>query len=110
MSLLIDQNLPSDLERHLAREFPGCVHVRSLGLERATDTFLWELAKERGLAILTKDLDFRHRSVLFGHPPKVVLFRRGNCSTEEVRAVLTRSAKAIRSFLEDGPSPLLAID
>jgi len=66
MSLLIDQNLPSDLERHLAREFPGCVHVRSLGLERATDTFLWELAKERGLAILTKDLDFRHRSSCSG--------------------------------------------
>ncbi|MDI9404522.1 MAG: DUF5615 family PIN-like protein [Limnohabitans sp.] len=70
MALLIDQNLPHDLERFLAADFPNCVHVRSLGLERATDSAIWEFARTRGVAIVTKDSDFRHRSVIRGHPPK----------------------------------------
>jgi predicted nuclease of predicted toxin-antitoxin system len=73
MALLIDQNLPRDLERFLARDFPHCVHVRSLGLQRATDSEIWEFARTRGVAIVTNDSDFRHRSVIRGHPPKVIL-------------------------------------
>jgi predicted nuclease of predicted toxin-antitoxin system len=110
MALLIDQNLPRDLERFLAADFPHCVHVRSLGLERATDSEIWEFARTRGVAIVTKDSDFRHRSVIRGHPPKVILIRRGNCSTATVCAILAGATPTMRAFLEDRDSALLAID
>jgi len=40
LALLIDQNLPRVLESFLERDLPGCRHVRSLGLEQATDSML----------------------------------------------------------------------
>lgn len=109
MALLIDQNLPRVLEQFLERDLPGCMHVRSLNLERASDTEIWTEARARGLAILTKDLDFRHRSAVLGHPPKVVLVRCGNRSTAAVCAIIAGSIPAIRAFLEDSNAPLLAI-
>jgi predicted nuclease of predicted toxin-antitoxin system len=109
VALLIDQNLPRALEDFLERDLPGCRHVRSLGLERASDTAIWTEAQVRGLAILTKDLDFRHRSAVLGHPPKVVLVRCGNSSTAAVCATIAGSIPAIRAFLDDSNAPLLAI-
>ena len=70
---------------------------------------LWSEARTRGLAILTKDLDFRHRSAVLGHPPKVVLVRSGNCSTSVVCSVIAGSLPAIQAFLVDPSAPLLAI-
>jgi predicted nuclease of predicted toxin-antitoxin system len=110
MALLIDQNLPRDLERFLARDFVGRVHVRTLGLERATDTQIWNEAKSRSLAIVSKDDDFRHRSAVHGHPPKVILIRRGNCSTATICAIIAGATPAIEQFLADPSSPLLAIE
>jgi predicted nuclease of predicted toxin-antitoxin system len=110
MALLIDQNLPRDLERFLARDFVGTVHVRTLGLERATDTQIWNEAKSRFLAIVSKDDDFRHRSAVHGHPPKVILIRRGNCSTAIICAIIAGATPAIEQFLADLSSPLLAIE
>jgi predicted nuclease of predicted toxin-antitoxin system len=109
LALLIDQNLPRVLESFLERDLPGCRHVRSPGLEQATDSMLWSEARTRGLAILTKDLDFRHRSAVFGHPPKIVLVRSGNCSTAVVCGVIAGSLPTIRAFLSDPSAPLLAI-
>lgn len=110
MSLLIDQNLPRDLERFLARDLPGSVHVRSLGLERALDSTLWSEARSRCLAILSKDSDFMHRSSMLGHPPKVILIRRRNCSTREVCALVAASVPTVHAFLKDPASALLVID
>lgn len=109
MALLIDQNLPRVLESFLEQDLPGCRHVLSLGLERASDTVLWGEARARGLAILTKDLDFRHRSAVLGHPPKVVLVRCGNCSTATLCTTVAGSVPSIRTFLGDPTAPLLAI-
>lgn len=110
MALPIDQNLPHDLERQMADAFPGVVHVRSLGMERSSDTALWREGRERSLAIRTRDSDFRHRSAVLGHPPKVVLVRRGNCSTMELSRLLTAATPAPTAFLNDPDSPLLCID
>ena len=110
MAMLVDQNLPRDLESILGRDFPGTLHVRSLALERAADSVIWTTARARGLAILSKDLDFRHRSAVLGHPPKVILVRRGNYSTREVCALLVGATPVMRTFLADPATSLLAID
>ena len=56
----------------LAGRFPNSVHVREVGLREAADPIVWDHAARHGLAIVAKDADFRQRSFLEGHPPKVL--------------------------------------
>jgi predicted nuclease of predicted toxin-antitoxin system len=59
--------------------------------------------------IVTKDADFRQRSYLFGHPPKIVWIRRGNCSTSDIEALLRKQAAGIAEFHADREVSFLAL-
>lgn len=72
MKLLFDENLSPKLPRLLADYFPGSLHVRDCGLRGFPDSEVWEYARISGFSIISKDSDFQQRSVLYGHPPKVV--------------------------------------
>ena len=72
MKLLFDENLSHRLVDLLAAEFPGSAHPRQLGMRGASDLGLWEYAREKGFAIVSKDSDFRQRVFLDGPPPKVI--------------------------------------
>ena len=84
MKLLFDENLRPRLVANLTGEFPDSLHVRDIGLERAMDEDIWGFARDNGFVIVSKDSDFHQLSFLFGHPPKVIWTRRGNCSTAAV--------------------------
>ena len=99
MKLLFDQNLSPWLCRILADRFPGAIHVREAGLIEAADATIWRYAAQHGLAIVTKDADFRQGSFLQGHPPKTVWVRLGNCSTKSVEALLRRRSQRNRGIL-----------
>ena len=109
MKLLFDQNVSPCLCRALADLFPGSVHVRDVGLREADDTVIWEYACRHALAIITKDADFRQRSFLEGHPPKIIWLRLGNCSTKAIEALLRNRAADIEEFLADETKSLLAM-
>ena len=49
---------------------------------------VWTYAKDHEFTIVSKDSDFRQMSFTFGHPPKVIWIRRGNCSTSEIESIL----------------------
>lgn len=78
MKLLFDHNLSYRLVPALASLYPGSVHVRDLGMTTVDDDVIWNYARQHELAIVSKDSDFYYRSMLFGHPPKVVWIRLGN--------------------------------
>jgi len=88
VKLLFDHNLSPNLVQALADLYPGSVHVRDVGLHKAGDEDVWAYAIQHRLTIVSKDADFHQRSFLFGHPPKVVWVRKGNCSTREIEALL----------------------
>ena len=46
MELLLDQNLSDQLVVLLADLFPNSTHVKTIGLDTATDTELWDYARE----------------------------------------------------------------
>ena len=76
VKLLFDENLAPRLARDVADVFPGSAPVRDLGLQAADDEAVWaRAAAADGLVVVTKDDDFRQRSFLRGHPPKVVWAR-----------------------------------
>jgi predicted nuclease of predicted toxin-antitoxin system len=59
--------------------------------------------------IVTKDDDFRQRSFLRGHPPKIVWVRLGHCRTAEVEALLRAREADVRAFIDDPQLALLAL-
>jgi predicted nuclease of predicted toxin-antitoxin system len=107
--LLFDQNLSPRLAGLLAAEFPGSCHVRDGGLAAATDPIIWAYAAAHGFVIVSKDVDFQQRALLYGHPPKVVWVRLGNCSTATVAGLLRSRLAEIRAFEADPLASFLAL-
>jgi predicted nuclease of predicted toxin-antitoxin system len=109
VSLLFDQNLSRRLPALMTAEFPGSEQVFLAGLAVADDRTVWAYAAARGLAIVSKDADFRSLSAALGPPPKVVWLRVGNGPTRDVEALLRSRAADIRAFLADPTSALLEL-
>lgn len=108
--LLFDQNLPRRFTRQFAGTFPGSKHVKDAGLETASDRDLWDFAREKGFAIISKDADFHQLSFLFGAPPKTIWLRKGNCSVDILEEVIQRHATRIVAFLNDPENALLVVE
>ena len=70
MKLLLDENLSRRLVPFLLHDFPGISQVVLLGLESATDTQVWQTAKNQGFVIVTRDADFEELSLVWGGHPK----------------------------------------
>jgi predicted nuclease of predicted toxin-antitoxin system len=109
VKLLFDENLSHKLVSALADLFPDCEHVRDMGLKAADDRLIWEQAKSNDLIIVSKDSDFYQRSLLFGHPPKVIWIRRGNCSTVDVEAILRKHFQDVKDFYENAYESFLVL-
>lgn len=109
MRLLFDQNVSHRLCSALAREFPGCAHVRDFGLERADDLTIWTFALEQGYTIVSKDEDFRQRSFVCGHPPKVVWLNVGNCPTDQIVETLRFHIEDLGAFDADPDASFLIL-
>lgn len=101
MKLLFDQNLSWRLPAKLAELFPDSLHVRDAGMKESQDIDIWDFAKANGYVIVTKDMDFQQRSLLFGHPPKVVRLRVGNCKAQLIEDLLRHYLEIIYLFDSD---------
>ena len=110
MKLLFDQNLSHRLVKALCHDYPGSEHVRNIGLGEAADEAVWRYAAENGFILISKDADFHQRSFLFGHPPKVVWMRCGNCSTSLIQRRLTLRRPDVAKFAADPEGSFLVID
>jgi predicted nuclease of predicted toxin-antitoxin system len=88
MKLLFDENLSHKLVRRLADLFPDSIHVRDVGLKAA---------------------DMHQRSFVFGHPPKIIWVRLGNCSTADVEKLLRKNFSAVKTFHEDDYASFLSL-
>ncbi|MFZ0960147.1 MAG: DUF5615 family PIN-like protein [Terriglobia bacterium] len=109
MKLLFDQNLSPRLVQRLSDLYPSSAHVYPIGLDRASDTRLWQYAREHGFILVTQDADFNEMGEVLGFPPKVIWVRRGNCSTGEIESILRQSYEAIIRLEEDPTSGILTV-
>lgn len=76
---LIDVNLPYYFSLWRG---PDYVHQRDIN-DEWTDAQVWSYAKQEGLTIVSKDADFSARSLLEGHPPRVIHIQLGNLKMRE---------------------------
>ncbi|BAC90337.1 DUF5615 family PIN-like protein [Gloeobacter violaceus] len=109
MKLLFDENLSPKLPRLLAALFPDSVHVRECGLLGLTDEDVWEYARVNGFTIVSKDSDFQQRSLLYGHPPKIVWLCVGNCTRQQLVQLLMLYEQDIHALDTDPCTALLVL-
>lgn len=89
---------------------PDCLHVSRAGLSMPTaDRLIWEYAKEHHFVIVTFDEDFERLSNLYGFPPKVVVLRLGNTSTQTIFEALVLKIADIEQFYLSDTYGLLEI-
>jgi predicted nuclease of predicted toxin-antitoxin system len=99
MKLLLDENLSRRLVPFLEHDYPGSNHVVLLGMESASDTEVWQRAKDDGFVILTRDADFQELSLVWGQPPKVIRLKTMNQTRAATLRVLIESREAITDAL-----------
>jgi len=98
LRFLFDQNLSPRPTRLLSDVYPECSHVRNFGMEKSSDTEVWNYAAEHGYTIVSKDSDFHQRSLLLGAPPRVIWIRQGNCSVMDTADLLRERFIAVEHF------------
>lgn len=109
MKLLFDQNLSWRLPKQLSDLYPDSRHIREVGMKESLDADIWNYAMANGFVVVSKDLDFQQRSLLFGHPPKIVRLRVGNCTVQTIESLLRKYSALIHTFELDAKKSYLVL-
>ena len=107
--LLLDQNLSDKIVPALQTAFPGSIHVKSLKLDKAEDSHIWQIAFEQKLTIVSNDDDFEHLAEFRGFPPKVIHLLKGNLSRKEMLSILLDNAQHLHSFINSDTEGYIAL-
>lgn len=110
MKLLLDENLSRRLVPALQARFPGSTQVALLGLERATDHQLCELATQQGFVICSKDDDFQRLVAARGYRPRLIHLALGNVGNDAVLAALTGAADRLHAAFRDPATGVVVIE
>jgi predicted nuclease of predicted toxin-antitoxin system len=109
VKLLLDENLSDRIIQRIIDLYPDSEHVKMLGLINTDDAVIWEYAKMNGFMIVSKDSDFHQRSLLYGHPPKFIYLRVGNCLTSKITQMLRDNLDTIVQFESSETESLLVL-
>ena len=110
IKLLLDENLSYRLVKKLGAEFDSEIHVSRTGLSKpANDTAIWKWALNNDAIIVTNDEDFINLSVINGFPPKVILLKTGNQSTDFIFRILIRYKIEIEEFYSSPETGIVEI-
>jgi predicted nuclease of predicted toxin-antitoxin system len=101
MKLIFDQNISFRIVKKIHHVFPEASDLRHLGLYDASDTEIWEYARQHQYAIVTFDSDFIDLTNLKGFPPKIIWLRIGNTATQQIAQMLIDNKERIVKFLDD---------
>lgn len=101
MKLLFDQNISFKIEKKIASFFSKSKQVRSLNLENASDSEIWEYAKNNKYTIVTFDADFSDIANIKGNPPKIIWLRLGNTTTKNIVEILKKHQALISDFIQN---------
>jgi predicted nuclease of predicted toxin-antitoxin system len=91
MSFLVDMPVSPEAARWLNEKGYDAVHASQIGLDRAKDKEIIDVAKKQNRIIITADLDFPQILALSrAASPGVILFRGGNYSESEMLSLIIR--------------------
>jgi predicted nuclease of predicted toxin-antitoxin system len=106
--VLLDQNLSPKLIQKLADVVPGLESVYDHDLIAASDTVIFEWARDLLVAaVITADRDFVALVERLGPPPKIIRIEQCAYPSSIIEQLLRREAIRIRAFLESDRAVLL---
>ena len=101
MRLLLDQNISHRVIKKIRNYYPDAESVKQNGLIDKDDSEIRAFARENDLVVVTFDEDFYNLNLIYGPPPKVIWFRTGNLTNDELADVLMHHKETIDSFMID---------
>ena len=99
--LLFDQMFDYRLPRLVADLYPNSAHVRHVKLIEASDSDIWEYARDYDYIVTSADKDFVAISGTKGFPPKLIKVDLGNVPTQAVASALRVQYPEILAFRYD---------
>lgn len=103
MIIWIDAQLSPAIAAWLSSTFTiEAVAVRDVQLREATDKEIFEAARQKNAAVMTKDSDFVLLLDQLGAPPQVLLVTCGNPSNARLKEILTAVFPKAIQLLEAG--------
>jgi predicted nuclease of predicted toxin-antitoxin system len=102
LKLLIDNQLPAGLVRHLQSHGIEAIHVSNCGLSSRSDQAIWDYAKAQGFIVVTKDDDFVYLATQNADGPPVIWVRLGNCRNRTLFAAFDEVLKQLLEALRAG--------
>ena len=109
MKLLLDENLSNRIVYRIIDLYSSSDHVKTLALTNTDDSIIWEYAKANNFVIVSKDYDFYQRSLLYGHPPKFIYLKVGNCPTSKIVQILRDNFDTIIQFRDRESESILVL-
>lgn len=110
MIILLDANISWRLTKTLDSYFDEVLHVDSIGLPLPPkDTEIWDFAKKNHSIIVTNDDDFYKLALLKGFPPKIVILRTGNQSTNFISELIIKHKNDIENLYNSDECGILEI-
>ena len=110
MTAIFDANISWRLKELLKDHFAKCIHVDYCELNKpASDLEIWEYASLNNCIIFTNDLDFIRLSNIYGFPPKCIIIRTGNQSTEYISELIKLRMEDITEFVNNTQLGVLEI-
>ncbi|MBN8701482.1 MAG: DUF5615 family PIN-like protein [Bacteroidetes bacterium] len=107
MKLLFDQNISFRVVKTISSLFPNSASVKELYLENKSDVDIWYYAKQHNYTIVTFDSDFIDLAILKKQSPKIIFFRTGNTSTQNIISTLNANFLSIKHFIEKEDSTII---
>ena len=109
MKLIVDENHSPELVDVLSDLIPDSVSANAFSPKPVSDRRIWDLAREGGYSILSKDGDSQPMALLHGPPPNFIWVRCGNRSVAARERYIRTYAARIVEFLEDEKSSVLVL-
>lgn len=109
MKLPFDENISYRILKKVKEIFPDSKHTSNISKGLLSDKQIFDYAKAKNLSIVTQDQDFYDLQILYGYPPKIILLRIGNTSTQNILAKLQEKKSELTQFLSNPDFGLIEI-
>ena len=105
MTLWLDAQLPPQLASWIQQTLViNAIALRDLGLRDATDSAIFDAAKEANVVLISKDSDFVELVMRHGAPPKLIWLTCGNVSNAALQTLFNAKLREAIQLLDSGES------
>lgn len=110
MKLLFDNNISYRIIKKLQHLDIELIHVSSTILNKpAEDIDIWNFSKANDFTIVSFDEDFEELELMHSFPPKIILLKLGNVSTNYIAKYLSKNISVVVDFYNSEKLGLLKL-